>query len=289
MRGVWFVAAASVAALLSAGAVARSPLAKTSTVKHPAPAGEKPLVIKDCRDCPEMVAVPAGEFMMGSPQTELHRGAEAQHTVTILRAFAVSRFEITTAEWDACLKDGGCGGDKPDAPWGRASRMPVVNVSWNNATAYADWLSRKTGHRYRLLSEAEWEYAARGGSKDAFAFGPKLSAGQANFDASSKTELNPKGPMRGMAVAVGSFKPNAFGLYDMHGNVWEWVEDCWNDEYGPALPRDGQPALTGDCGGRILRGGSWEDGAADLRAAARVASAATDRSWSDGIRVAREL
>jgi formylglycine-generating enzyme required for sulfatase activity len=167
--------------------------------------------------------------------------------------------------------------------------MPVVNVDWNNAKAYADWLSRKTGRRYRLLSEAEWEYAARGGSTAAFAFGPALSAAQANFDAGEKTELNPKGRGRGKAVAVGAFRPNGFGLHDMHGNVWEWVEDCWNDQYGPSSPRDGGPALTGDCGGHVLRGGSWEDGAADVRAAARVASAATDRSWSDGIRVARDL
>lgn len=281
MRSVWFAAGLALALALGAGASART--AKQGTVS-----ASKPLVIKDCRDCPEMVAVPAGEFMMGSPTTEPHRGGEAQHVVTILRAFAVSRFEITFAQWDACVADGGCDGYRPEAPWGRG-RMPVVNVDWNNAKAYAAWLSRKTGHRYRLLSEAEWEYAARGGSKDAYAFGPTLSAKEANFDAGAKTELNPKGAARGKAVAVGSFRPNAFGLHDMHGNVWEWVEDCWNDEYGPALPRDGQPALTGDCKGRVLRGGSWEDGAADVRAAARVASAATDRSWSDGIRVAREL
>jgi formylglycine-generating enzyme required for sulfatase activity len=281
MRGLLFAAGFVAAVLLSAGALAKAP-------KHEAPAASHPLIIKDCRDCPEMVAVPAGEFMMGSPGTEPHRGAEAQHVVTIFRAFAVSRFEITFDQWDACVADGGCGGYRPEAPWGRG-RMPVVNVDFKNAESYAAWLSRKTGHRYRLLSEAEWEYAARGGSKATFAFGPALSAGQANFDAGEQTELNLKGRARGKAVAVGSFKPNAFGLYDMHGNVWEWTEDCWNDEYGPGMPRDGQPALTGDCKGRVLRGGSWEDGASDVRSAARVANAATDRSWSDGIRVAREL
>jgi formylglycine-generating enzyme required for sulfatase activity len=276
-------AVALAAIILSLGA-----LAQAKTAKHAAPGASKPLVIKDCSDCPEMVAVPAGEFMMGSPTTEPHRGAEAQHTVTILRAFAVSRFEITFGEWDACVKDGGCDGYRPEAPWGRG-RMPVVNVNFRNAVAYTAWLSRKTGKRYRLLSEAEWEWAARGGSTAPFAFGPTLSAKDANFDASEKTELNPKGPARGKAVAVGSFKANAFGLYDMHGNVWEWTQDCWNDEYGPSPPRDGRPALTGDCNGRVLRGGSWEDGASDLRAAARVANAVGDRSWSDGIRVAREL
>jgi formylglycine-generating enzyme required for sulfatase activity len=282
MHRVGFAAVLAVAVVVCAGA-----LAKTSH-KHAEASASKPLILKDCSHCPDMVVVPAGEFMMGSPKTEAHRGTEDQHVVTIFRALAVSRFEITFAEWDACVKAGGCDGYRPEAPWGRG-KMPVVNVNWKNAEAYAAWLSKTTGHRYRLLSEAEWEYAARGGSTAAFAFGPTLSAGEANFDASSKTELNPKGPMRGKAMAVGGFKPNAFGLYDMQGNVWEWVEDCWNDEYGPALPRDGSPALTGDCGGHVLRGGSWEDGAADVRVAARVASAAGDRSWSDGIRVAREL
>lgn len=281
MRKAWFAAALSLAALVSAGALAQ-------TAKHPAATRSHPMLIKDCRDCPEMVVVPPGEFLMGSPKTEPHRGAEPQHVVTILRAFAVSRFEITFDQWDACVKNGGCNGYRPDAPWGRG-RRPVVNVNWNEAKAYAAWLSKKTGHRYRLLSESEWEYAARAGATTAFAFGPTLSAKDANFDASSKTELNAKGLARGKALPVGSFKANAFGLNDMHGNVWEWVEDCWNDDYGPTMPRDGSAALTGDCNGRVLRGGSWEDGAADLRAAARVGGAATDRSWSDGIRVARDL
>ena len=244
--------------------------------------------IRDCAQCPEMVTIPAGTFLMGSPASEKHRGAETQHPVTIAAAFAVSRFEITFAQWDACVADGGCDGYRPEAPWGRG-RMPVVNVNWRNAKAYAAWLSRKTGERYRLLSEAEWEYAARGGSTTPFTAGPTLSAKDANFDAGQKTDLNPRGPMRGRTTAVGAFKANAFGLHDVHGNVWEWVEDCWNDNYGPALPADGKPALTGDCDGHVLRGGSWEDGAADVRLAARVASAAGERSWSDGIRIAREL
>lgn len=281
MHRFWFVAAFAMAAAACACASAKPS-------KHAGPVADKPLVIKDCRDCPEMVAVPAGEFMMGSPTSEKQRGPEAQHVVTIMRAFAVSRFEITFAQWDACVADGGCDGYRPEAPWGRG-RMPVVNINFANAESYAAWLSRKTGKRYRLLSEAEWEYAARAGSTTAFAFGPTLAAAQANFDAGAKTELNPAGAARGKALPVGSFRPNAFGLYDMHGNVWEWTQDCWNDEYGPAAPRDGRPALTGDCAGRVLRGGSWEDAASDLRAAARVASAVADRSWSDGIRVAREL
>src|SRR3569832_625636 len=133
MQCVWFAAGLVVAVVLSGGAFAKSP-------GHGALAPSRPQVIRDCRDCPEMVAVPPGEFLMGSPTTEPHRGAEAQHTVTILRAFAVSKYEITFAEWDACVKDGGCDGYRPDAPWGRG-RRPVINVNFKNAEAYAAWLS----------------------------------------------------------------------------------------------------------------------------------------------------
>ncbi|MDB5459881.1 MAG: hypothetical protein JWO72_1622 [Caulobacteraceae bacterium] len=262
--------------------------AQTATASKPATRAPAPATITDCSTCPDMVVLPAGEFMMGSPPTEKFRGAEAPHRVTI-PAFAVSKFEITFAQWDACVAGGGCNGQRPDDHrWGRG-RQPVTEVNWHDAKAYADWLSRKTGKHYRLLSEAEWEYAARGGATTAFAFGETLSARQANFDASSKTQLNPLGAKRGKALPVGSFAPNAFGLHDMHGNLWEWVEDCWNDEYGPNTPDDGKPAVTGDCVARVLRGGSWEDYAGDIRAAARVASEAGDHSWSDGLRIARDL
>jgi formylglycine-generating enzyme required for sulfatase activity len=266
---------AAAAALLLLGAAAPAPANKAKT-------------LKDCSHCPEMVVAPAGEFMMGSPSGEKYRGTEAQHLVTIPKAFAVSKFEITFAEWDACVAGGGCNGYKPAAAWGRG-RQPVNDISWTDAKAYAAWLSKTTGKSYRLLSEAEWEYAARAGAATPFAFGPTISSAQANFDATEKTNLSPKGLKRGKTTPVGSFAPNAFGLYDMHGNVWEWVEDCWTDEYGPASPKDGRPVAKGDCGGHVLRGGSWEDYAGDIRAAARVASETADHSWSDGIRVARDL
>ncbi len=208
--------------------------------------------------------------------------------MTIAKPFAVSKFEITFAQWDACVAAGGCDHYRPITKWGRANR-PVIDVSWVHAKAYAAWLSKKTGHTYRLLSESEWEYAARAGSTDAYSFGPRITSAQANFDASEKTDVSPKGVTRGKTVPVGSFAPNAFGLYDMHGNAWEWVEDCWTDEYGPASPKDGSAVTKGDCGGHVLRGGSWEDYSGDIRAAARVASETEDHTWSDGIRIAREL
>src|SRR3569623_255711 len=140
MRCVWFAAGLVVAVVLGGGAFAK-------TVKHDAPAASNPLVSMVCRVCPEMVACPPGDFLMGSPTTEPHRGAEAQHTVTILRAFAVSKYEFTFAEWDACVKDGGCDGYRPEAPWGRG-RRPVINVDFKNAAASDARLSRKTGKRY---------------------------------------------------------------------------------------------------------------------------------------------
>ena len=261
--------------------------AKAKHAKVPAkPASTHP-VIKDCADCPEMIMIPAGSFTMGSPATEKFRGNETAHKVTIA-AFAASEFEITFAQWDACVRGGGCDGYRPgDQGWGRG-RRPVIFVNWVDATAYAQWLSKKTGKHYRLLSESEWEYAARGGTQTAFSFGPILSAKDANFDSSSKSELNPKAKALKRTLPVGSFAANAFGLHDMHGNVWEWVDDCWNDDYGPNTPSDGKPAMGGDCAGRIVRGGSWEDYAGDVRAATRTGNETEERSWTDGIRVARD-
>ena len=235
-----------------------------------------------------MVVIPAGQYLMGSPPDEKYRGAEDQHPVVIGKPFAVAKYEITFDQWEACVKDGGCTGYSPsDEGWGRGKR-PVTNVDWTDSRAYVAWLSKSSGHAYRLLSEAEWEYAARGGSKAAFSFGAAITSAQANFDASTKTDLNPEGKNRAQTVPVGSFPANAFGLHDMHGNVWEWTDDCWRDEYNGA-PADSGPVATADCSGRVLRGGSWEDSVSDLRVSARVSSHDQERSYADGIRVARDL
>ena len=220
------------------------------------------------------VAVPAGEFMMGSPGTEPHRGAEAQHVVTIFRAFAVSRFEITFAQWDACVADGGCDGYKPEAPWGRG-RMPVVNVDFRNAQAYAAWLSKKTGHRYRLLSEAEWEYAARAGSAAARPWGPALTRDRANYGADPCCGPVAEGADRWAYTSpVGSFPANRFGLADMIGDVWQWVEDCGSEDYRGA-PVDGSAWTSGDCTTRVVRGSAWFQGPETARSAARACGGAT--------------
>jgi formylglycine-generating enzyme required for sulfatase activity len=243
----------------------------------------------DCRDCPQMIVVPAGEFTMGSPANELYRGAEAQHRVTIPKPFALGIYEVTFNEWDACAADGACGGYRPDDHgWGRG-KHPVVDVSWNDAKKYIAWLSKKTGKKYRLPSEAEWEYAARAGAGTPFAFGATISSEQANYDGTTAYGAGPTGVNRQKTMPVGSFPANAFGLHDMHGNVWEWMEDCWSDEYGPKTPANGAPYGDGNCDGHVMRGGSWEDYPGDVRAAARVGGDTDDQSWGDGFRVAREM
>jgi formylglycine-generating enzyme required for sulfatase activity len=254
--------------------------------RSPFPAVNK---FSDCSTCPEMVVVPAGHFMMGSPPGELYRGDEDLHRVTIATPFALGAHEVTFAEWDACLADGGCGGSNADDQgWGRGNR-PVIGVSWHDAEAYVAWLNRKTGKTYRLPSEAEWEYAARAGTITPFAVGATITTAQANYDGSTGYGTGPKGLNRGKTVPVGSFPANAFGLYDMHGNVWEWMEDCWSDGYTSATPVNGAPYRDASCKGHAMRGGSWEDYPGDLRAAARVGSGSDEQSWADGFRVARAL
>ena len=202
--------------------------------------------------------------------------------VRIVAPFALSAREVTFAEWDACVSAGGCGGHRPDdRGWGRGDR-PVINVSWDDARSYVSWLSRRTGERYRLPSESEWEYAARAGSTSKYSWGNEVGRNRANCNGcGSRWDGQRTAP-------VGSFAPNAFGLYDMHGNVYEWVEDCWNGSYADA-PSDGGARLSGDCAKRVLRGGSWYVDPRYLRAAARNGSTAGYRNSGDGFRVARTL
>jgi formylglycine-generating enzyme required for sulfatase activity len=241
---------------------------------------------RDCAGCPHMVVIPAGEFTMGSPPAE--QQAEAQHRVTIAAPFAVSKFEITFDEWDACVRDGGCDNLRPnDEGWGRGQR-PVIHMSFDSARLYVTWLGRKTGKRYRLLSEAEWEYGARAGTTTTFAFGDALSPGSANFNGSTDGS-GPSDANRQKTMPVGSFPPNAFGLHDMHGNISEWVEDCWHNDYTEKAPTDGSAWVESNCTGRVLRGGSWEDSDVELRSAARVGEYRYNSSYVDGLRVARSL
>ena len=230
---------------------------------------------KDCDECPEMVAVPGGEFIMGSED-----GASEEqpvHRVRIPRSVAIGKFEVTFDEWDACASSGGCGGHRAgDETWGRG-RRPVVHVSWHNAMSYVAWLSRKTGKKYRLLSEAEWEYVARAGTTTKYHSGNSIFPFLANYDRNI-----------GKTVPVGNYAANGFGLHDVHGNVWEWVGDCWSGSYVGA-PTDGGLQRSGDCAFRVLRGGSWISSLGSVRSATRIRVGTLDHRNTYGFRVARTL
>ncbi len=228
-----------------------------------------------------MVIAPAGSFTMGSPESEPRRSSAEgpQHKVTIPKPFAVGRFAVTFAEWDACVASGGCGGYSPkDEGWGRADR-PVINVSWDDAQAYVQWLSKKTGKSYRLHSEAEREYAARAGTKTPFWWGSSISTAQANYDSTYTYEGSARGEYRGKTLPVKSFQENPWGLYQVHGNVWEWVDDCWWGDENTTLK----------CKERVFSGGAWVSDPVALRAAYRYWSNASNRSSVVGFRVARTL
>jgi formylglycine-generating enzyme required for sulfatase activity len=264
-------------------------------------------VFRDCPNCPEMVVVPAGSFTMGSPESEpgrepSHKGSESpQHRVAIARPFAVGKFEVTRGEFETFVRDSGRAvGDKchilegsqwqeragrsfRDPGFAQDARHPAVCVSWEEASAFVGWLSRKTGRSYRLLTEAEWEYVARAGTTTPYWWGPSISTSQANYDG------RPKGEFRQKTVPVDSFAPNPWGLYNVNGNAWEWVQDCWNDNYTGA-PSDGAARVTGDCGRRVVRGGYWGNTLPQhLRSASRVRSAPAIRSNGMGFRIGKTL
>ncbi len=239
-------------------------------------------VFRECTDCPAMVVVPAGKFTMGSPATERGRDDDEgpQHEVTIAKPFAVAKFDGTFAEWDACVAVGGCP-QASDGGFGRGTR-PAINVDWDEARQYVAWLSKMTGEPYRLLSEAEWEYTARAGTTTAYYWGDVIGKGKANCkDCGSQWDAKGTSP-------VGSFEPNGFGLYDMAGNVWQWVEDCYHYYYNGA-PSDGSAWTLGDCSGPVVRGGSWFDGPQVLRSADRDSLTADGRGYYVGFRVGRTL
>ena len=224
-----------------------------------------PAIFADCETCPSMVPLPAGTFMMGSPESEIGRtGNESPlHEVT-LPAFAIGQTEVTFAQWENCIADGGCGGyTPPDRGFGTGNQ-PVIGVSWSDANAYARWLSGKTGRIYRLPTEAEWEYAARAGTQTAYWWGEA-------FDPTKAPSSAP--------VAVDTLAENPFGLKGMLGNAREWVEDCYINNYDTA-PTNGQAQQGGDCARRVLRGGAWGRDADDHRAANR---ARIDRNVRDKV------
>ncbi len=259
-------------------------------------------VFQDCPECPDMVVIPAGRFTMGSPEDEEGRSSDEGplRPVRVPR-FALGRTEVTFAQWDACVADGYCRPITDDEGWGRGNR-PVINVSWNDITGetvsergFLAWMNAKVdGAPYRLPSEAEWEYAARAGTTTPWSFaGDEADVCTYANHADRSTDYSWRNTQCSDGVGigtaeVGTFKANAFGLYDMHGNVWEWVQDCWRGNYNGA-PTDGSAWLAGNCSAAPVRGGSWSSSPRGLRSAYRNGDGRVHRNDNIGFRLARTL
>lgn len=280
-------------------------------------------LFRDCAECPDMVVIPAGRFVMGvSPDEEARENLAAEfrdrsrpQRVLDVRGFAAGRHEVTRGQYRAFAEstgrtDDGCfvwqgDGFVHDATrnwrnpgYAQDDTHPVVCVSWDDATAYTAWLSQKTRRAYRLLTEAEWEYAARAGTATARYWGDDLRLTCAHANGADRAAAGRvAGADRWLtfdcddghahSAPVGSYRANAFGLHDMLGNVWEWTQDCANRDYEGAPP-DARAWTTGDCSLRMVRGGSWEDAALGLRAAYRVGSPTIIRVFIRGFRVAAD-
>lgn len=287
---------------------------------------------RDCAQCPLMKQIPEGEFDMGSPSNELHREPVEgpKHPVSINYAFAIGVFEVTKGEYAYFVDQSGyqskpgcriwtgrdwaftAGKTWADVGFEQQDRDPVLCINWFDATAYVVWLREETGHRYRLPSESEWEYAARAGTDTAFVYGATITSDQANYWGTYSYDRGPTGVYRRRSVAVGTFKPNAFGLYDVHGNAGEWVDDCWSNNYVGA-PKDGSArelrsitipfrselqtellnriqSLYGvECPKRMVRGGAWNDHPKDVRSASRLPWEVQYKSSLTGFRVVRSI
>jgi len=244
----------------------------------PLPTGDRDgRAFQDCADCPVVVRIPAGSFTMG--QAKGDASAAPQHTVTV-RNFAIGQYPVTVGEWKACVAGGGCNFTPRMA--NADDRTPVHNISWDDAQQYILWLSRSTGENYRLPTEAEWEYAARAHTSTRYWWGDTVGTMLANCSdcGGSQDARTP--------LAVGSFKPNPFGLHDMHGGVAQWVADCWFPNYQGA-PADARAREQKNCQKRVLRGGSFRSDRESITASARGNYDSSVRYIAHGFRVARDL
>lgn len=240
---------------------------------------------------PEMVVIPAGQFEMGCVSgIDCKAREKPVHLVSVER-FELSATEVTMAAWQACIADQGCdympqtdGLDQPN--------MPVRYISWDDTQMFIAWLNKKTGESYRLPTESEWEYAARAGTMTPFNTGDCITAEQANYEGNAfkVAGCEVEGAYRKQAMPVASFSPNAFGLYDMHGNMWEWVQDCWHWNYDGA-PADGAAWLgsASECERHVMRGGAWHGTVSYMRSAYRFRFPREGRSGGLGFRLARSL
>jgi formylglycine-generating enzyme required for sulfatase activity len=233
--------------------------------------------VHDCQTCPVLIALPADSFTMGSNTDD--PSEKPAHKVTIGTPFAIGKYEVTVEQWDACVAGGACPRDAAIAGWPK--NAPMRNVSWDEAQQYVKWLSTTSGKPYRLPTEAEWEYAARAGTTTKFWWGDKMRSGTANCKECGEP-WHAEAPEK-----VGSFAANPYGLYDMNGSVWEWVNDCWHNNYKKA-PTDGHTWNEPTCRVRVIRGGSWRDGASYMTVTTRFKYDASVRESTNGFRVARD-
>jgi formylglycine-generating enzyme required for sulfatase activity len=282
---------------------------------------------RDCLQCPVMVPLPPGQFVMGAapgeearervpPQRAGH--AEPQHTVVIRYRFAIAQYHVTVDEFDAFVQDTAYRSSSPchtpgdrnpekdrERDWRNPGfvqngRHPVTCLIWEDAKAYTAWLANKTGRSYRLPSETEWEYAARAGSTSTRFWGGGIAEACEYANVADRTAFAAGSSQRepvydfdcsdghAHTSPVGLFKPNGFGLFDILGNVWQWVEDCWSATY-QGIPADGSPMLSGDCNTRIFRGGAWTSHPRSARSAARTGDPHDNRTNDSGLRVALTL
>lgn len=263
-------------ALLFAGALY---LASTFAVSSGEAAPPTGTVFSDCDGCPQMVVVPPGEFEMGTPSDAGLYNEKPAHDVIVPKPLAVGVTEVTFAQWDQCVSEGGCSHVPTDDNFGRGNRA-VGDVNWADGSEYVNWLSQKTGKAYRLPTEAEWEYFARAGTKTLYPWGDEFLPGKAVCLTCKVGSV--------MTIEAGKLEPNGFGLYDTVGSQKEWVQDCWNKGYENA-PADGTAWLTGDCSRRVVRGGAWYDSAKFIRSASRAGAVAQERVGLIGFRVVRDL
>ncbi|PQO91319.1 hypothetical protein C5614_25680 [Massilia phosphatilytica] len=248
------------------------------TAPTPARAAAAGADIKDCAACPTLVSIPAGVFTMGNNTSD--PSEKPAHAVTVGAPFAIGRYEVSVQEWNACAAAGAC--PKIAQRQGTGANAPMRDVSWDDAQQYVKWLATASGKPYRLPTEAEWELAARGGASTRFWWGEQMAQGKANCKDCGK-------PWADDAPAnVGSFAANPYGLYDTSGSVWEWVADCWHNNYKGA-PGDGRAWDEPDCRVRVIRGGSWREGASYMVASTRFKYDASVRHSQNGFRVARSL
>jgi len=234
--------------------------------------------IKDCPACPPLVSLPGGTFTMGSNTSD--PSEKPAHPVTIGAPFAIGKYEVTVQQWNACANAGGC--PKIAQAAGTAGNAPMRDVSWEDAQQYVKWLSSVSAKPYRLPTEAEWEFATRGGTATPFWWGEQMATGKANCKECGPpwTDARP--------ANTGSFAANPYGLYDTSGSVWEWVADCWHASYKNA-PGDGRAWDQPNCALRVIRGGSWREGTAYMVASTRFRYDAGVRHAQNGFRVARSL